>query len=229
MLLIITNSRDATSDYLCDRLCGGDVDFIRFDTDTTLENIKITFDLAGPQIIFHDDCFHPEDIKNIWFRRPRPIKLNIKGDEAELVNAACEWSESIEGFLAHIPFNRWMNHPSKNMCASHKMEQITRAKQFGLSIPKTLVTQNPEKLKQFWTECNGHVVVKPLASGYLERKKEDEDSLIYTNQVTEERMLDLTNLKYCPTLFQEMISKRVDVRICIVDEEIHAIGLYAKD
>ncbi len=26
-----------------------------------------------------------------------------------------------------------------------------------------------------------------------------------------------------------MISKRFDVRICIVDEEIHAIGLYAKE
>lgn len=210
-------------------MCDRNIDFIRFDTDSDTENVKVAFDLAVPQIIFQDDGFYPEDIKNIWFRRPRPIKLNIKGDEAELVNAAGEWSEAIEGFLAHIPLNRWMNHPSRNTCASHKMEQITRAKQFGLSIPKTLVTQNPEKLKQFWTECNGQVIVKPLASGYLERKEEDEDSLIYTNQVTEGRMLDLTNLRYCPTFFQEMISKRFDVRICIVDEEIHAIGLYAKE
>lgn len=229
MLLIITNSQDATADYLCGCLRGDDINFIRMDTDTVIENIEISFDSAGPQISFNGNRFHPEDIQNIWFRRPQPLKPEINGDKAELRNTAHEWSEAIEGFLAHIPLERWMNHPAMNTYASHKMEQITRARLSGLTAPKTLITQSQKKLKDFWIGCNRCVIIKPLASGYLERETEAEDSLIYTNQVMQDHLSDLTCLKNCPAFFQEMIHKKCDVRICIVDDEIHAIELHAKE
>ncbi|MEJ1729693.1 hypothetical protein SMA90_25505, partial [Escherichia coli] len=43
-----------------------------------------------------------------------------------------EWAEALEGFFAHIPRPRWMNHPAANAQASHKLEQLTTAQSLGL-------------------------------------------------------------------------------------------------
>lgn len=227
MLLIITNSRDSTADYLCSRLAKSNITYLRFDSDTDLQSLKIIYESSGPRMKCEDCIFHPGDFDHVWFRRPHPINPTIDGDDAEVKHTREEWSEAIEGFFAHIPIDFWMNHPSRNACASHKMEQLTRARKHDLIVPDTIVTQSPERLREFWLQCGKNVITKPLASGYLERKEESEDSLIYTNQVTEKHIDDLNYLEFCPTIFQKMVQKELDVRVCIVDSNIHAVGLNA--
>jgi hypothetical protein len=56
-----------------------------------------------------------------------------------------------------------MNHPSRNVQASHKVEQLTKAKSYGLCVPDTLVTQDPDKFRSFYARHD--VLVLP----YLER------------------------------------------------------------
>ncbi len=55
------------------------------------------------------------------------------------------------------------------------------------------------------------------------------DALIYTNQVASSHLIDLSDLPNCPTLFQKKIDKQCDVRITVVDDEIHAYELLAKE
>ena len=140
-----------------------------------------------------------------------------------------EWAECLEGFLAHIPVARWMNHPSRNACASHKLEQISRARAFGLRVPKTLLTQDEGELRRFFEACDGQVIVKPLAGGYVERPDKEDDTLIYTNSLGVEELSDLDDLVGCPTLFQQRIDKSTDVRITIIDNDVHAVSLTALD
>src|SRR5204862_6447955 len=123
----------------------------------------------------------------VWFRRPREIAVSIEGDATERAHVANEWAEAIEGFFAHVPVERWVNHPTCNVRASHKMEQLTRAAQTGLRVPKTLVTQSQESIRIFWRANNERMIVKPLSSGYLERKDGTVTS-IYTNRVLREHI-----------------------------------------
>jgi len=109
-----------------------------------------------------------------------------------------------------------------------KLEQLSRANKFGLKIPKTLVTQSFEDAKQFWEECNGKLIVKPISHGYIERDNPKEDTLIFTNEVTLEKLSDNQNLlPLCPTLFQEKVDKVYDMRINVIDEEIIAVAIYS--
>jgi glutathione synthase/RimK-type ligase-like ATP-grasp enzyme len=68
-----------------------------------------------------------------------------------------------------------------------------------------------------------------MSTGYVERPGEDCDTLIYTSRVLETHMGDLTDLKNCPTLFQQFVQKHSDVRITVVDNDIHAVELQASD
>jgi glutathione synthase/RimK-type ligase-like ATP-grasp enzyme len=76
---------------------------------------------------------------------------------------------------------------------------------------------------------DGYVIVKPMATGYIERGPRGPDSLIYTNRVKVSDLADLADLSNCPTLFQEYVRKRYDIRVTVVDSRMHAVALSAQD
>jgi hypothetical protein len=225
MLLILTNGQDATANYLCDRLRAESVHFVRFDTDGDLTTVSVRYGSGRPAFTLQGTEYTPDKIHHIWYRRPRPLRPALEGSSSEIAHAAQEWSEAIEGVLSHVPAERWMNHPARNTSASHKIEQLTRAGSVGLRVPQTLVTQDPEEFRSFWTDCDGDVVVKPLASGYIERNGGGRDSVIYTERVTLAHLDNMESLRAAPTLFQRRVRKREDVRVCIVDDEVVPVSL----
>ena len=226
MLLILTHSADATADYLCLSLQKAEIAFLRINSDAVIGKIRLFSRDGSTRLIIGSRTIVAGDISNVWLRRPRTLSTELAADPAERRNLILEWSEALEGFLAQIPLEKWINHPSANVGASHKLEQLHRASQFGLNIPKTLMTQDSADLLNFWKECQGQVIVKPLASGFLERTASDEDSHIYTNAVKLEH-LDGQALVNCPTLFQATIDKTLDVRVTVLDGEIEAVSMKA--
>jgi hypothetical protein len=225
MLLILTSSGDTTATYLAEKLVASGIPFVRLDTDTCVDRVRVGYTLAtGPILEFQGARLSASDVSAIWLRRPREIVISLDvGDAVEHAHVANEWGEAIEGFLAHVPYERWMNHPTCNVRASHKLEQLTRAAACGLRVPQTLVTQARSELNAFWHVYDGRVVAKPLASGYLERPDGSVAS-IYTNRVLGVH-LDAAPLAPCPTLFQEEIVKRLDVRVTLIDDRVTAVAM----
>ena len=229
MLLILSNSEDVTADYLASVLARNRVAFLRLDTDTVLRQVAFAYEGGGPRLRVDGTWYGPGAFSNVWYRRPERLKHPEADDSPEGRFVLEEWAEAIEGFLALIDQARWMNHPSQNVRASHKLEQLGRAASLGLAVPDSLVTQDPDRLRAFFARHSGRVIVKPMASGYVERPAGERDSLVYTNLVRVEHLGDLTELRACPTLFQEFVDKEFDVRITAVDGVLHAIGLTARE
>jgi glutathione synthase/RimK-type ligase-like ATP-grasp enzyme len=224
MLIILTASDDVTSTYFAERAASVGTPLVRIDTDACTDRLRVGYTTLGGAIIeFDGHRLRASDISAVWLRRPREIRVQLD-DAAESAHVANEWAEAIEGFLAHVPRERWMNHPTANVRASHKLEQLTRAAAHGLRVPKTLVTQSSAELATFWRALDGRVVVKPIASGYLEWPNGGAAS-IFTNRVLESH-LDGALLSACPTLFQEEIAKAYDVRVTIVDDRITPVALH---
>jgi len=171
----------------------------------------------------------PGGFAHVWYRRPEQLKDERFDGSPESKYAVSEWSEFLEGFFAHIPREKWMNHPSRNAAASHKLEQLTTASRLGFKVPSTLATQDGERLRAFFDQHGGQIIVKPMAAGYVERPDEEKASLIYTNRVVMGDLENLDDLHLCPTLFQEFIAKEHDVRITVVDADIHSVALIAKE
>lgn len=201
--------------------------YVRLDSDADVGRLRVAYDERGARLQIRGRRHAPGDFSNVWLRRPRPIAPAAGRDAAERQHVAAEWGEALEGFLAHIPVHRWINHPTANVLASHKLEQLTRAQRLGLVVPRTLVTQSPASLRAFWRSADA-IVAKPLASGYLERD-DGRDTLIYTSEVEPRHLRNADSVRACPTLFQVRIDKRYDVRMCVIDREILAIAMHRSD
>ena len=228
-MLILTNTEDATADYLVGKLRTSEIPYLRIDTDTLLSDLSLSYRPGQPSFAICGTTYSPSDFANVWYRRPEALKVRCPANSPEETYALKEWTEAFEAILAHIPKPRWMNHPSCNVAASSKLEQLTTASLLGFNVPKTLVTQDSAALLAFRDACGGNLIAKPMAPGKVERPNSDDTTIIYTNLVTDKDFRNLSDLANCPTLFQECVNKHSDIRITVVDHEIHAVTLKAQD
>ncbi len=229
MVLVLTNSLDATATFLIPILEDAGVGTLRLNTDELVPRLIGTYKHSRPELKLDNRVLQADEIQHIWYRRPERLTASFFDGSPEGNYARLEWTEFVECFLAHIPIHKWMNHPARNTGASRKLEQLTIASKLGFIIPDTLVTQDEVELRKFFERHSGKIIAKPMSTGYVERPYEDCDTLIYTNQVAESHLKDLSDLKNCPTLFQQFIRKSSDVRITIVDNDVHAVELYAAE
>jgi glutathione synthase/RimK-type ligase-like ATP-grasp enzyme len=227
-IFILTNSQDVTADYLTDRMRKQGVLFLRLDTDTILPELAVDFCFESACLNIKNIYLYPEQISGIWFRRPKPInipsQLAQNLDSAERGHFIDEYSSAIEGFLSQISKCKWINHPSSNSWATNKIYQLHTAKKFGFKVPETIVTQDFEKARNFIKI--GPSIVKPLRVGYFEREFPWDDTHIYTNDINIEILETRKHLlSQCPTLFQRRVQKSLDVRVTVIDSNIHGVSL----
>lgn len=223
MLFIISNSKDETTNYLCAKLQGR-VPYLRFDTDFKYEDIELRLSREVDSLCLDGTTITHRDIKNVWFRRPKPLNLEIGEDAGENHHINLEWAAALENFFSSVAKERWMNHPAKNVAASNKIHQLNQACRLGFQVPRFLLTNIPQEAKAFLLSAKSDCVIKPLASGYIERNN-GSDSLIYTNKVAAKHHETLELVRKCPVLLQYQVDKKCDVRITVVDHRITAVTL----
>lgn len=228
LALIISNSLDATSDYIENFLSEASINTIRFNSDAGTSDFSYVY--SDDVILFENLSIkiNPERVSAVIFRRPHPIKIERELSNEAKFHVASEWSEALEGILSHIPEENWINHPVRNSISSHKAHQITVAKEIGFSVPDTLITNNNKLAKEFFTSHEYCIVAKPLSSGYIERDTGG-DSTIYTSEISDLNSDVLEEEFLCPIIFQEKINKTVDVRMTVIDNDIHAVALISKN
>jgi glutathione synthase/RimK-type ligase-like ATP-grasp enzyme len=202
---------------------------LRFDTDGSLPGTRLSYEGGTPVLEVDGIQYEPNRFTNVWYRRPERFRSELLDDTPEGRFVYGEWVEALEGFFGHIDQDRWINHPSRNVAASHKIEQLTTARALGFRIPDTLVTQDAGKLRAFFSKHDGKIIVKPMVSRYVERPDGQMKSLVYTNKVDASHLEKLDDLPASPTLFQQRIDKSRDVRITVVGEHIHAVALTARE
>lgn len=228
-VLVLTNSNDATADFLVGKLEGSGVPFVRLNTDAFAEKALLSATESQSHISFAGKQYTVESFSHVWLRRPQPFNIGTRSDPAETSHMEQEWSAALEGWLARIPGERWINHPANNASASYKLEQLWRAKQMGLLVPPTLITQSRDEARKFYEDNDGAIVVKPLRGGYIERNGSEPDTVIYTRALGQEDISLFPAANACPTLLQQRVPKKCDVRITIVDDDLHSVALTALD
>lgn len=231
-LLLLTNSEDATSDFLEEYLKHQGISVIRLDTDKVYGNLNCCYCKGRPYIEgLTENVLFPDIVSAIVFRRPKPILIpDGIGDQFQRQHLVGEWSECIEGFLGHIPQHRWINHPTANYNASHKMEQLSRAILFDLKTPDTIITNKPEEMNSFWNKhLSKGIIAKTLASGWIERDAPAKDTMLHTVEIQSLNAALLEAVTTTPIILQEKIKKKVDVRVVVLDSSIVAIGLHCSE
>lgn len=162
-------------------------------------------------------------IRSVWYRRRASPVLppGLSDDESRF--AETETRAAFDG-LCRTAGWFWVNHPDRNRVAGSKMLQLKAAGELGFRIPRTLVTNDPGKVREFHRLCGGAVIYKPFNSGFFA----DSQKVCYTTPLQGPDLERLDLIRLTPGLFQENVPKRFELRVTIIGRRVFATEIHSQ-
>jgi len=160
--------------------------------------------------------FDPSVVRAIWWRRPEPVEKWPHRPTGRDLGLA-EWSAALAG-VVRVAGGFWVNDPGSEEIARRKLVQLELARRVGLPVPRTLVTSDPARARDFVRACRTGAIVKSLAST-LEGG--------YTRGVSPRTRWLSARLRAGPAILQERV-RGIDLRVTIVGREVFAMSMDAR-
>src|ERR1051326_1663071 len=236
-ILIISTRVDLSTDYVIEKLSKFGAGFIRINTEdfpiTAESSFRINHDAANPAWLWSSESqqsFALNEIRSVWYRRHRLPQLpeSVVKAHAEYSLRESEWFLRGCIYAAASSSNiSWMSHPTCLQTAESKIYQLTQAKSIGLRVPSTLISNSPNTIRRLFETNNGRIIAKPLRLGYFDYG--ERQTSVYTNEVQWDHLLNDSSLKLAPVIFQELVTKRFDIRVTIVGELVFAAAIHSQD
>jgi glutathione synthase/RimK-type ligase-like ATP-grasp enzyme len=157
-----------------------------------------------------------KDIKAVWHRKAWGITVPEELDESYTRIFLKEYSSlryNLFTILQDIP---WINPlENENKIDGNKMFQLKIAQKNNLTIPKTIFSNDAQKITAFFHEnCNGKMIAK--LHGAISKSMGGEN-MLSTNSIDENSLEDISDIEYCPMIFQPYIDKEYELRIVYLD------------
>jgi hypothetical protein len=142
-------------------------------------------------------------VRSVWWRRPRPCGVPVSTNASDDSYRQAECDSFIQGLLMSLPV-RWVNDPRAERMANRKIVQLRAAQQLGLAVPETLVTNDPGQALEFIESRPQDVIYKRVGTTR---------DFSPTRIVTKRDIARLNSIKSSPTIFQDYIEAKADLRI----------------
>ncbi|BDA75667.1 hypothetical protein CAL7716_098330 [Calothrix sp. PCC 7716] len=223
-VLIITHSQDNESIPLVIKAveAQGEKAF-RFDTDRfpTQSHLDVYYSNGYErQILTVDESrLDLAEVSAVWYRRIAigakiPTKMETQFREASIGESRA----TIGGMIASIRGFHLDALPNIRL-ADNKQLQLQIAREVGLETPRTLITNNPLAVKEFFQECEQGMITKMLSS-FAIYNEQGSEQVVFTNPVTKEDLEHLYGLRFCPMTFQEKVPKALELRTIVVGKRL---------
>ncbi len=160
----------------------------------------------------------------VYFRAPGAFRLpdGMSGPEQRFASAQAR--AGLGGVLSALTC-RWVNHPTAMARAEYKPVQLAAARNAGLSIPPTLITNRPDAVRDFAEQMPGGLICKPIASPVF--IEDGRLKTVYTERPTAKDLEDLRGIETTAHLFQAWVEKSHEVRLTIVGKRLLAAAVHA--
>jgi len=154
-----------------------------------------------------------EDVGAVWYRRERPLGLDpALTDPASRLFAWSESTEALTGVWRALDCF-WMNPPAADEAGQRKIRQLQLARRAGLSVPDTLITNDPSSALAFAVEHLERGVIRKAFRNISEAPRP-------TALVTAEDLARIGDVRYAPVTFQQFVPAVLDLRVIVVEDEI---------
>jgi MvdC family ATP-grasp ribosomal peptide maturase len=232
LVLLVTHSGDHfTVERVSEALARRGARPLRFDTDRFPEEVRLSAALGdgGAGGVFAAGGFEAEasEVRAVWARRVWPPRLSERLDERFRAACARESAAALEGFFDGLHGARWVNDPRSERAAENKLLQLRAARESGLDIPPTLLTNDPARARAFYEAEGGLVVAKLLRP--LSVSMGETPFFVYTSDVGAADLEALDSLRHSPVVFQRKIEKRRERRVAYVAGRLFAGALDASE
>jgi glutathione synthase/RimK-type ligase-like ATP-grasp enzyme len=161
-------------------------------------------------------AFDPAEVRATWWRRPQPVDTwPLEGEGRGL--GLEEWTAAVAG-VVRVAGGFWVNDPASEEVARRKIVQLEAARRVGLTVPRTLVTNDLARALAFASTCRSGAIVKSVAST-------EEGG--YTRAVDPGDGWLAGRLRTGPAILQERVPG-LDLRVTIVGREVFAMSMDAR-
>jgi hypothetical protein len=222
-VLIISSIVDLATDAVVDELSHRNVPVLRINTEDYPFSGRFDYRLgtSSKSLIFAD-LIASESFRSIWYRR---VRVPARPDSMDQGVYEFCIRESRSALLGGIlgQSDRCMSQPEAIWKAEFKPYQLNVARQLGLLIPNTLISNVPDSVLAFFGSCNGQMIAKPVRSGHIIQN--GVDCAVYTTKIGPGDLQDLNDASLSPVIYQELIPKRFDIRVTVVGRRIFAAAI----
>ncbi|HEJ2566266.1 hypothetical protein IPC1486_06115 [Pseudomonas aeruginosa] len=226
MLMLVTNRRDITTDYVVVELQRRRLPYFRLNTEL-LPQALCTMDsyprnawsisLAGKTI-------RGDQVQAAYFRRPgAPEASPSPLDEGEKAYIEDEWSSFIKSLYSRLD-GTWLNAPTAIFLAEDKPRQLMLAHELGFNVPFTRITNDIAAARQV-TEA-GAAIGKPLRQALLVG---DRERVIFTTRLEYIRDGDAAAIAMTPFIVQAEVVKKYDIRVTVIGTKVFATAIWSQE
>lgn len=229
VVLILTQRLDPHADWVLPRLAEREVNVVRFDTADFPRLAQFGAALSGGgwsgRLVNGDGrTLDLEAVRSVWYRRPRSFEFEPAMTETERRFARGECLMALGGVLRSLDV-LWVNHPEKLTSAEYKPFQLALAQRCGLSVPRSLLTNDAHAARDFYDACDGEVIYKPLSTAFVFTGAGSR--VLYTTRVAASDLQDREAIARVPCLFQEVVPRGLDLRIVVIGDEVFCTAIHA--
>jgi glutathione synthase/RimK-type ligase-like ATP-grasp enzyme len=115
----------------------------------------------------------------------------------------------------------WVNPLASAQRAEQKVLQLITAKAVGWSIPKTLISNDFDKVKAFFHEHENGIIYKAFTPGKW-RNADGSATVLRTAAVTAASLTHPEAVSACPGIYQEHIQKTYELRVTVIGNTVLA-------
>lgn len=226
MILLVTNKRDITTDFIVLELRRRGVPFLRLNSED-LPEASVTFRLGrgqGWEIRTQGRDLALRDVRAAYYRRPgTPEPLGFEGQAAVRDYVAGEWTALLRSLWNALD-GRWLNSPFAILRAEDKPRQLAAALALGFDVPETLIGNDFYAVAGFVEP--GDAVGKPLRHALIERGPAGE--VLFTSRLGALAPSDRDAVSIAPVIYQREVRKAFDIRVTVIGEQVHAVAIHSQ-
>ena len=227
-VLLFTNKEDVTTDFIVQELKRQEIDFYRFNTEELSKSVKIDLNFEKEKYLLIDKLdnktYNLLDFTDIYYRRPELPLYDDEGlTDGEKSFLQIEIYYTLEGVYRLLSGKHWFNNVFAIRNAENKIYQLLLAKEVGLTIPSTLISNHYDSVEQFLEK--GNHIVKPVHNARI--KDEKHPQIVYTSEI--KQTIKKAEAEFNVNYLQKKIEKRCDVRATFVEEKCFAVTIDSQE
>ncbi|OPG12005.1 MvdC/MvdD family ATP grasp protein [Microbispora sp. GKU 823] len=233
-VLVLTSEDDPHAERVCDLLARRGARVSVFDPGDFPVHAKVDLGYgAGTgtrRILREKETIDLDTVSAVWWRRPTPPRPHAEiVDPAVAAHTVQECKSLLSDLWEQLPCRQVPARESVFRRSGQKSSQLALAAELGFAIPETLISTDAESFLDFHDRHDGRVITKAFHVPFVEGVGDDGLTMTrLTEPVSPRDLAYADGLRFCPVIVQEMVPKRVELRVTIVGRRIFAAEIHSQ-
>lgn len=216
--LIVSSTIDYSTDLICIELEKNGSAYLRLNRDK-FSTYKVMYDLQNRTLyitINKQEYYIDDNLRAVYFRAPVFLRSSKKYTVEEQLYRS-QWNAFIRN-LVIFKKAHWINYPPHTYEAENKIYQLNVAKNVGLDVPNTILTNyNTTSIKE-----KEKYIVKSIDTALF---YDNEIEMFAYSEIVMGSLIKQSELSQAPVIIQELLKDKLDIRVTVIGEKIFPVAI----